>query len=457
VEGYALKRFDVVVVGAGTAGCMVAKTAADLGLDVCLVDVKKREKIGEKVCGDAIGKHHFDDLGLDKPRGGELERKTVGIRIYSPDMETSLFVRGEGLHGYMLNRRLFGQRLLKNAVDAGATLLDSTQVIEPIPKNGCMVGVLARNVETDRKIRLEGRMTVDASGFFAVLRKTLPQEFGIEKNVNNEDVEVCYREIRQVKEQVEQPEISEIYLNQRVAPEGYYWIFSQSDKKVNVGLGVAMSRGFPNPKKTLYEHVLSTQLFEKSSLLTGGAWYVPTRRPLDCMVGEGILVVGDSACQVNPIHGGGMGPSMRGGVLAGKTIAEALEKGEVGQNGLWPYNVEYLRWYGLKQAGLEVFRIFLQACTNEDLNYGMRHRLITEEDLLKASMGEEARLNITDTTVRVFRGLRKLGLLKKLRDTVDLMRKVRAWYKQYPDSPERFKEWRKGARDLFELARTKLK
>lgn len=452
-----MKKFDVVIVGAGTGGCMTAKTAADAGLEACLVDVKKRDEIGDKVCGDAIGKHHFDDLGLDKPRGDELERKTVGIRIYSPDMESSFLVKGKGLHGYMLNRHLFGQRLLKNAVDAGATLLDSTQVIEPTIENGFAVGVLARNVKTGKKIRLTGRVVVDASGFFAVLRKKLPPEFAIEKHVDNKDVEACYREIRELKEQVEQPEFSEIYLNQKVAPEGYCWVFPKSGKKVNVGLGVAMFSGFPKPKKQLYEHVLSMRLFKGSSLLTGGAWYVPTRRPLDCMVGNGFLVVGDAACQVNPIHGGGMGPSMRGGVVAGETIAEALERDDVSREGLWSYNVKYLRWYGVKQAGLEVFRIFLQACTDEDLNYGMKHKLITEEDLLKASMGEEAQVNITDATVRVFRGLRKLGFLKKLRGTVDLMRKVRIWYGRYPDSPEGFEEWRKGAKDLFKLAETKFK
>lgn len=436
---------------------MAAKTAAEAGLEVCLVERKKREDVGKKICGNAIGKHHFDDLGLDEPRGDELERKTVGIRVYSPDMESSFLVKGKGLHGYMLNRHLFGQRLLRNALDAGATLLESTQATEPIIENGFSAGVSTRDVKTGEKNRLLGRVTVDASGFSAALRKKLPPEFGIEKHVEKKDVEACYREIRELKEQVEQPEISKIYLNQKVAPEGYSWAFPEGGRKMNVGLGVAMFPGFPNPKKRLYERILSMPLFEGSSLISGGAWYVPTRRPFDCMVGNGILVVGDSACQVNPIHGGGMGPSMRAGVLAGETIAEALEKGDVSRDALWSYNMEYLRWYGVKQAGLDVFRIFLQACSDEDLNYGMKHKLITEEDLLKASMGEEMHLNITDATIRVFRGLRKLGFLKKLRDVAELMKKVRAWYRNYPSSPKGFEEWRKGAKELFKLAETRLK
>jgi choline dehydrogenase-like flavoprotein len=33
-------KFDVMVVGAGTAGCLAAKTAAEAGLKVCLVERK---------------------------------------------------------------------------------------------------------------------------------------------------------------------------------------------------------------------------------------------------------------------------------------------------------------------------------------------------------------------------------------------------------------------------------
>jgi len=73
-----LKKFDVIVVGAGTAGCMTAKTVADVGLEVCLIDRKKKEEIGNKVCGDAIGRHHFNSLSLDYPSGKELER-TMGL------------------------------------------------------------------------------------------------------------------------------------------------------------------------------------------------------------------------------------------------------------------------------------------------------------------------------------------------------------------------------------------
>ena len=452
-----MEKFDVVIVGAGTAGCMTAKTSAEKGLKVCLIDRKKASEIGKKICGDAIGKHHFDELNLEKPSGEELERKILGVKVYSPDQQTAFTVKGEGLHGYLVNRYLFGQRLLKTAVDNGATLLDSTQVLEPIVEKNFVVGVLAKKIDSNEKKRIFGKIVVDASGYSAVLRSKLPPEIGVDTKVDKDEIEVCHREIRELNEEIEESDFCHIYLNQEIAPGGYVWIFPEKNKRVNVGLGVAMKGNFPNPKERLYSHVLNKELFKGSSIIDKGAWFVPTRRPLSSMVGNGIIVVGDAACQVNPIHGGGMGPSMVGGKLAGETAAEALEKGDTSREGLWQYNVRYMKWYGVKQAGLDIFRIFLQSCKNDEINYGMKYKLITEEDLLRASMGEEARFNITDLTMRIFRGLRRLEFLMKLREVSTMMKKVRELYRNYPENPNEIENWRVKVENLFKEAKTKFK
>ncbi|MBS7649486.1 FAD-dependent oxidoreductase, partial [Candidatus Bathyarchaeota archaeon] len=78
-----MERIDVIVVGAGTGGCIAAKTVAKAGLSVCLIDCKDAKSIGDKVCGDAIGRHHFNNLGLAYPSGDELERVIMGIKVYS--------------------------------------------------------------------------------------------------------------------------------------------------------------------------------------------------------------------------------------------------------------------------------------------------------------------------------------------------------------------------------------
>lgn len=446
-----MKKFDVIVVGAGTAGCIAAKTAAKAGLSVCLIDYKDANSIGDKVCGDAIGKHHFDNLGLAYPKGDELERTIAGIEVYSPDTETVFKLSGEGLYGFIVNRHAFGQRLLKESIDAGAVLLDSTQVLEPIIGNGFVRGVIARCRRTDMKEEIRGSVTIDASGHSAVIRRKLPPEMGIETTIDRRDEVICYREIRILESEIEEPNFCKIYLDQNIAPGGYYWIFPKKENRVNVGLGVIAIDDFPNPRDQLYKFVLNRRIFRNSILVHGGGGIVPTRRPLDTFVSNGIIIIGDAACNVNPIHGGGIGPSMMAGRIAGEVISEALMMGEPTVEHLWPINVRYMKTYGAKQAGLDVFRLFLQSLSNDDINYGMRYRIIKEDDVLKAGLEGEIRLNITDVTRRIFIGLGRISFLRKLYKVVKMSRAIKKIYEEYPQSPKDMPEWRSKVESIFNV------
>jgi digeranylgeranylglycerophospholipid reductase len=450
-----MEKFDVLVVGAGTAGCLAAKTAAEKGLRVCIVESKKRAEIGVKVCGDALGEHHLTYLGLEKPQGGELEKRIEGVQIFSPDQNTVFTIADKDFIGYILNRRLFGQWLLKKAANAGSALMDSTKFLEPLFEKGFVTGAKVRN-STGKTVELKSKVVVDASGFMAVVRHKLPGNMNIDLEIENEDVEACYREIRQLRQENENTKYCEIYLDSKVTPGGYTWIFPKVGAKVNVGLGVVMRGKFPNPKKQFYNYIVARPQFESSLLLNAGAWWDPTRRPLDNMVGNGVVLVGDAASLVNPIHGGGIGPSMLSGFQAGKTIVEALEKGEPTQKALWGYNNLYMASYGKKQASLDIFRMLLIGSSDADLNYGMNCKLVTEDDVLKAAMGEDFHLNITETAKRVFRGRKRMGFLTKLRLTVKMMRQVGAHYDAYPTTPENFEPWRLQTVKLVEQGKKKL-
>jgi geranylgeranyl reductase family protein len=452
-----LEKYDAIVVGAGTAGCLAAKTMAESGLKVCIVEKKPRAEIGEKICGDALGEHHLTFLGLQKPNGGELEAKIDGMKIYSPDENTVFTVADKDFKGYILNRRLFGQWLLNTAVNKGALLQDNMNLRAPIIEKGTVVGITAKNMKTGQVSEFRSKVVVDATGFFGMVRKQLPTELGIDQQIDNEDVEACYREIRQLKQENENTRYCEIYLNQKASPGGYIWIFPKGGARVNVGIGAIMRKtGYPDPKEQLYSTAFKKPIFDGSLVLTGGAWFDPVRRPLDNMVGNGVAIVGDAASLVNPIHGGGIGPSMLSGHFAGKQIIEALEKGEPTKEALWGYNKKYIDTYGKKQGALDIFKLFLLSCSDEDLNYGMNEKLMTEDDVLKAGMGDDFKLNITETAKRVFKGMRRLGFLNKLRLTVSMMKELNAHYNTYPDSPVGFEAWRNQTVDILGQAKKKL-
>ncbi len=440
-------RSDLIVIGAGTAGSMAARTAAELGFNVCLIDKKEQKEIGDKVCGEAVGKHHFDELGVSPPRSNELASMVIGVDIHSPDDQTVFRVRGKGIYGFMINRHEFGQRLLNEALDRGAKLHDNAVVENIIIEKGMVVGVKLKGKKHNEERKVQAKVVIDACGFQDVLKKQLPPDWRIEKGIKGEDVAAAYREIRGLSHKVEEPEYIRICFSQKASPGGYCWIFPKGENLVNVGLGVQMKEGFPNPKKMLYQNVLSKPLFLDSKVLKGGGGLVPTRRPMSNMVGNGILFVGDAAYQPNPVHGGGIGPSMVAGKLAAQVACKGIEDGNLNMESLWSYNVEFMRWYGAKAAGLDIFRIFLQKCSDNELNYGMANGLIKEEDLLKASLGEDLKLTVTDKAMRFFRGLGRLSFLRALEKTAKNMKKMRSLYMHYPQ-PREFEVWLRQVNDV---------
>ncbi len=452
-----MEKYDAIVVGAGTAGCLAAKTAAEAGLKVALIEKKPKAEIGEKICGDALGDHHLKTLGLDMPTGDEFEAKIDGIKIYSPDENTIFTIADKDFVGHILNRHLFGQWLLKKATDAGAQFFDNMNFRSPLFEGNTVVGVSAKDMKNGAVSEMRGKVTVDATGYFGRVRKQLPPELGIDRDINNADVEACYREIRQLKQETDDTRYCEIYLNQQASPGGYVWIFPKGGAKVNVGIGTCMRKtGYPNPKEQLYKTAFSKPMFAGSTVITGGAWFDPVRRPIDNMVGNGVMLTGDAASLVNPIHGGGIGPSMLSGHYAGQQIVEALGKGEPTKEALWGYNKKYINTYGKKQGTLDIFKIFLLSCSDDDLNYGMNQKLMTEDDVLKAGMGDDFKLNITETAKRVFRGIKKVGFLNKLHSTVVMMRALGAHYNTYPETPVGFEAWQAETVRIIEEGRKKL-
>ncbi|MCB2173226.1 NAD(P)/FAD-dependent oxidoreductase [archaeon] len=448
-----MEKYDTIIIGAGTGGSMAAQTLANGGADVLLVDIKPKPSIGDKVCGDVVGEHHVTELKLGTPDNGAFEYNVKGIKIYSPDEETVFTAADKEFMGFMLDRTLFGQWLLGKALDAGAELMDSTMFMEPIMENGAVAGIVAK--KGTEKVELRSKVVIDASGFHGVLRKKLPQ-MGFTQDIANEDVELCYREIRRVKKMPDDTNYCEIYLNQEKTPGGYTWIFPTSENRINVGLGVYMEGNFPSPKDLFFKHVASRPLFEGSETLKMGGGFDPTRRPLDQLVGDGVMLIGDAASLVNPIHGGGIGPSMKSGVFAGEAILDSLNTNDFSKAGLWSYAHHFMTNYGLKQASLDIFRRFLIATDNTDIDYGMKYGLLKEDDLMAAGYGEEFEINISDVASRVFRGIQRMGLLNNLRLTHSMMKQIKAHYLDYPETPEGFDAWRTKTVSIIDEARSKL-
>jgi len=438
--------FDVIVVGAGCAGTVAARFAAQNGLKVCLVERKPATLEPAKICGDAIGSEVFDLLGIAHPDGEEVSCNIKGGKLYSPDRDTHYTIIDPKLSGYVVDRLKFGQRLLKDALDVGVRLfLDQTKALDLIREKGQVAGV--RVLGKDGQTRsLRSNLVIDASGFNSLLRKSINGQL-VENEINKEDQALCYREIVSFPtraQQVNNPDYISIFLDNERAPGGYVWYFPKNNHALNIGMGAFMSYG--HKVKDLYK----TQVFDffiktgEYEILSSGGGVVPVRRPLWSCVDQGIMFCGDAAMHVNPLHGGGIDPAMRAGYYAAMTAVNAIREKDYSTKTLWEYNLKIMRGFGSEFAGLDLLRRVLQNLNNDDLNFGLHAGLLSGHEIL--SIAKEGKIELTPRQFfqKTIRGISRPRLLLKLFSLCRRMNKVAALYQAFPgtDDHKKFESWK---------------
>ena len=451
--------YDVIVAGAGTGGATTAYTLAKRGHSVLLIDRKERDNIGNKTCGDALGSHHINELremvGIPELPKGIVEYEVNGIDLIAPDRDHRLRMAGPTTTGMSFNRLKMGQWFVGLAESAGAEMKASTRVKKLLFENGNVSGVrLSEEGGPDKEIT--GRIIVDATGATGMLRMQLPDTSPVDRHIASEDRMVAWRDIYETPEfDFETPDILDIFWNQDETLGGYTWVFPQGRNRVNVGNGVMTIKGHRNPKDIQTDFVKKTWIdtWGEVKVLDSSGGVAPIRRPIDTMVDNNFMLVGDAACQVNPIHGGGIGSSMLGGAHAGITASEALERNDTSIESLWVYNPRYHKSYGSKQAALDVFRWFLLNITNDDINFAFKKQIIKASDLLDTSMTGEVKFGAGEKFKRLVAGFGKIPLLLRVSKVSKLMNNIRTVYSEYPESPKGLEAWKAKLIPIYEGAK----
>ncbi len=446
------KSFNVIVVGAGTGGATSARFAAKKGLDVCLIDRKPRVKIGDKICGDAVGNEIFDFLKINHPKNEELSCYIKGAKLYSPNLKKCITLLDPKQAGYIVNRLEFGQRLLNEALDSGVKqFLDNTMALHLLYKNGTVTGLQVK-LENGEKVNLNAKIVIDASGFYSPLRKNARSSL-IEKNISNNDSILCYREIVKFSssdQQVDDPEYISIILDQEKAPGGYMWYFPKNESSINIGIGTFMDYG--GKVKDLYKTNVFQEFIKTSNIeiISTGGGVVPVRRPLWSCADNGFMLVGDAACQVNPLHGGGIDPSMRAGFHAANSAVHAIENNDNSINELWDYNYNVMTSFGAEFASLDLLRIVLQNLSNEELNFGLERDLLSGEEILEISSTGGLNLSLINMAVKAFKGISQPNLLLDLNYLRIKMKEIAKLYKNFPKELDRFPNWKENIIAIYD-------
>ncbi|AFC99655.1 2,3-di-O-geranylgeranylglyceryl phosphate reductase [Methanocella conradii HZ254] len=322
--------YDVIVVGAGPAGSIAARTAAEHGLDVLLIE--KRQEIGDPVrCAEGTGKVGLTQFMDPDPRW--ICAEVTGARIFAPDgtcIELSEKLAGKEV-GYVLERKIFDRAVAKTAAKAGAEVQVKTQATSLIIENGTVCGIRGKHRGDDFEAR--AKVVVGADGIESKVGKWA----GINTTLKPKDIETCAQFL--VTDIDIKADSCDFYLGNERAPGGYVWVFPKGKREANVGLGMLGSR-FTGKHPIDYLREFMAWRFPQGKVIETVVGAVPASGMLKQLSTGGLVLVGDAGRVSDPITGGGIYNGMVSGRIAGNVIADAIKSGDVSAKRLQRYDRE---------------------------------------------------------------------------------------------------------------------
>jgi len=353
--------YDVLVIGAGPAGSIAAKTAAEKGLDVLLIE--KRQEIGDPVrCAEGVSKQYLK-------RHVEIDKKWIcadlkGSRIYAPDgtkIEMAEEIAG-GEVGYVLERKIFDRALAENAAKAGAEVRVKTRATGLIIEDDFIKG--ARLMHLGKEYDVHAKIVIGADG----VESKVGRWAGIDTSLKPIDIETCVQylvagiDINQ--------EYCEFYIGSEIAPGGYVWILPKGEGKANVGIGILGSKmGKFKPRPIDYLNTFLEKKFPNARIVEMIFGGVPVSGSIEKISANGLMLIGDAARQSDPVTGGGILNAMDAGKMAGEAAFAAISAGDVSLEKF--EDVYEKRWRATTGHALDL-SLIVKNCfidlTDEDLN-----------------------------------------------------------------------------------------
>ena len=470
------KKLKAVVAGAGPAGCVFARDLALAGIDVVVFEKGDFASLGHN-WSDAVERIALKEVGLDVPPEGPVNKgalvKSPGdesneFKIFEehayPDMEVwapDLSCKKQIHFRYITtDRRELGKLLADQAIKAGADLRFNHEVIEPLVSGGqtlgdvVVTGLKVKDLNSKEETDIKADITVDDTGFSALLRTQLPNTTGIAEAFTDSEFAMVHRTVRKRNRvNIEQDTIIDHY--RYGYHTGYQWVQELNDHEIDIGAGVKYKADVPAPKDTVAEFISRHSSITESAVRGGGGKCLVGKSPLS-LVASGFLALGDAASQTIPMTGCGAGGAMMGGKLAAETVIEAqmLEKSDI--SALWSYNH---KWFvqserGANYAALTALRNILQKLPHEDNSF-LFNKDVFSGEMLTSSINGIFQIPTLSLMIKTLVGcISKPGLLLTLNKATTIGTKLYKHYLNYPSSwnSDQFESWKKKTEQLFAKA-----
>jgi digeranylgeranylglycerophospholipid reductase len=369
------KEVDVLVVGMGPGGSGAAKTAAELGLNV--LGVEKRAEIGApKRCGEAISKTGMTErIGIE-PNGPWIIQDINGAIVYAPNGEKIVIDYGE-TEGWVIERKLFDKHLAALAAKAGAKIIAKTEA-KSFRRDGN--GIVASLVSYENEVEVKAKIVIAADGVESRVARSL----GI--NTSNKLSDICAGAQYEMAGVETRDKMIEFFFGNNIAPGGYVWIFPKGEGVANVGIGVRRPWAKKPAVEYLDDFIASRPELKDASILEVNSGGVPVGGFLETNVADNLIVIGDAAHHVNPIHGGGIPEAYMSGRIAAGVAAEAIKTNDFSAKFLQMYDKEWKNKRGSKLEKLVKVRNVMESMENDDLNWLAQY--LTGEEIVDISKSE---------------------------------------------------------------------
>jgi len=327
--------FDIAVIGAGLAGAQAAKICAEAGLKVALIERKEFPSMPVR-CGEGVGfKGMKASVGI-KPEW--ILSKIDRVRFISPD-ETQVELKNIG-ESYCIDRTLMDRELVEEAQKSGALYFNNRYICDvEIEQNGSQFLYKCRADNGDVFV---SPILVAADGVESLIRRKTWWKDAFAP----QDLETCV--FAKVEHETIDGSLIEFYTGEKIATGGYLWVFGRGKNIANVGLGVLGKYSDSGlAKKLFYDFVNKKYPNAKITDLHCGG--VPVGKYLSPLSKNGVVLIGDTAGQVNALNGGGIAYALFAGKTAGEAIVKSFGNGVFDYKKLKVYEKNWHKYCGKNQ------------------------------------------------------------------------------------------------------------
>ena len=449
-----MKEYDILIVGAGTAGATLAWKSAERGLKTLLVDRRGRGKTGASWV-NGIEARLFQRLGIVAPKPPGFVSDPSVVHLLSPGAER---VTVADVPVFDIEMRGLTDDLLTRAENAGADLEFDRGCHDVSIEHGRVIGARLGSKGAPDSVR--AAVTVDASGIPGVVRSRLPSSLWARESFAETDICVANRqtyEIRDLRAAKALLDRHGVRPGERLVWSGVRGGYSVLDvslefdrSEVSILTGaMRWSQGSHAATEMMEEGI--NRLGFVGPRKSGGAGPIPIRRAFDQLVGNGFALIGDAAGQVFPAHGSGVAAGMLAADILSEVVVEAVARGTVDKAGLWAYAAEYQRTRGALCASYEWVRRLSEAAKPKQMDRMFSSGMIDPGASVRALACRSFKLSPQQILATGRTALVAPSLSRRVASAAARAALTLRHYQKYPQEwhPRRFESWRGFTRWLF--------